>query len=74
MIWNSVGEFWAMGGYALYVWGSMAVVALCLGAEVLRLWQRHAAARALTMAAAAPARRPAAVQRSSHGVQDEATA
>ncbi len=22
MQWNSVGEFFAMGGYALYVWGS----------------------------------------------------
>jgi heme exporter protein D len=22
MIWNSVGDFFAMGGYGLYVWGS----------------------------------------------------
>jgi heme exporter protein CcmD len=78
MIWNNFSEFWSMGGYALYVWGSMAVVVACLGAEVLRLAQRHAAARALTIAQSAlvpaPAQRPVAVQRSSHGVQDEATA
>ena len=26
MIWNSWSDFVAMGGYALYVWGSMAAV------------------------------------------------
>jgi heme exporter protein D len=30
MHWNSASEFWAMGGYALYVWGSYAVAALLL--------------------------------------------
>lgn len=26
MVWHSIGEFLHMGGYALYVWGSVAVV------------------------------------------------
>ena len=30
MIWNSASEFFAMGGYALYVWGSFGVCALAL--------------------------------------------
>ena len=28
MMWNSLGEFLAMGGYGLYVWGSMGVCLL----------------------------------------------
>ncbi len=35
MNWNSAAEFWAMGGYALYVWGSFSV---CLLAMVLEPW------------------------------------
>ena len=31
--WNSFGEFLAMGGYGLYVWGSFGVTALILIAE-----------------------------------------
>jgi heme exporter protein D len=34
MIWASWSDFWAMGGYGLYVWGSYAVVALGLLLEV----------------------------------------
>ena len=30
MQWNSVGEFLAMGGYGLYVWGSFGVTALIM--------------------------------------------
>lgn len=71
MIWNSFSDFWAMGGYALYVWGSMAVVALCVGIEVWQLRRRQAGARQLP--AQAQARRPPAPH-SSHGVQDEAAA
>lgn len=42
MHWNGVNEFLAMGGYALYVWGSYAVAALLLLAEVMLLRkQRH---------------------------------
>jgi heme exporter protein D len=35
MIWESWDAFWAMGGYGLYVWGSYAVVLLCIVGEVL---------------------------------------
>jgi heme exporter protein D len=31
--WNSFGEFLAMGGYGLYVWGSFAVTALVMTIE-----------------------------------------
>ncbi|HJV52876.1 MAG TPA: heme exporter protein CcmD [Noviherbaspirillum sp.] len=37
MIWNSWSDFFAMGGYALYVWGSFIVMFGLLGAEVLML-------------------------------------
>ena len=35
MHWNSVAEFFAMGGYALYVWGSFGACALLMIAEPL---------------------------------------
>ncbi len=35
MIWSSASEFWAMGGYGVYVWGSMGVSAALLACEVL---------------------------------------
>ena len=41
MIWASWSDFWAMGGYGLYVWGSYAVVALAMLAEVLGARQRQ---------------------------------
>jgi heme exporter protein D len=34
-MWNSPSEFFAMGGYALYVWGSFGV---CAVAFVLEPW------------------------------------
>ena len=40
MSWNSAGEFFAMGGYALYVWGSYAVAALCIAGELWWLRRR----------------------------------
>ena len=45
MIWQSWDAFWAMGGYGLYVWGSYAVVLLCILAEILlaRAGQRASA-------------------------------
>ncbi|MEY2690444.1 MAG: heme exporter protein CcmD [Pseudomonadota bacterium] len=46
MNWNSAGEFFAMGGYGLYVWGSYAVCALVMIVEPLRILQRHRQARA----------------------------
>lgn len=33
MQWNSVGEFFAMGGYAFYIWGSFGACALLMIAE-----------------------------------------
>lgn len=46
MNWNSPAEFFAMGGYGLYVWGSFAVTAACLIVEPLLLRQRRNAALA----------------------------
>ncbi len=47
MHWSSWSEFWQactqffwMGGYALYVWGSYGVNLVLLGGEVLMLWLR----------------------------------
>jgi len=45
MQWGSWAEFWAMGGYALYVWGSFAVTLGCMAAEILILRARDRAAR-----------------------------
>ena len=33
MQWNSVGEFFAMGGYGFYVWGSFGACAILMLAE-----------------------------------------
>jgi heme exporter protein D len=33
MNWNSPAEFFAMGGYGLYVWGSYGVTALLMALE-----------------------------------------
>lgn len=38
---NAVSEFFAMGGYALYVWGSFGVTALLMVAEPLLLRSRR---------------------------------
>ena len=34
MIWQSASEFWAMGGYGAYVWGSVGVSVALLALEV----------------------------------------
>ena len=53
MTWESPGTFFAMGGYALYVWGSFGACALALGAETwmvarrMRLIREHLRLRAL---------------------------
>ena len=44
MIWDGWADFIDMGGYALYVWGSFAVVALAVGAEQAALALRRRAA------------------------------
>ncbi len=43
MIWNSWAEFFAMGGYGLYVWGSTVAVAACMLGEVAALRMRRKA-------------------------------
>ena len=42
MRWSSWAEFWAMGGYALYVWGSFAVTALLMAIEVWHAQRQRA--------------------------------
>ena len=41
MNWHSPAEFFAMGGYAFYVWGSFGVTALALLIEPLLLNKRR---------------------------------
>ena len=49
MIWNSWSEFWAMGGYGLYVWGSFGVTALCMAVEIV--WVKRARTQSLNQIA-----------------------
>ena len=44
MNWANAAEFWAMGGYGVYVWGSMGVSAVLLALEVwlVRVGRQHA--------------------------------
>ncbi len=42
-MWNSPAEFFAMGGYALYVWSSFGVCALVLLIEPLGIRARKKA-------------------------------
>jgi heme exporter protein D len=46
MQWGSVSEFFAMGGYALYVWGSYLVTAVVIVVEVAVLGRRGRTLRA----------------------------
>jgi heme exporter protein D len=41
MNWGSAQEFFAMGGYGPYVWGSYAVAAACIVLELVFLRQRR---------------------------------
>ena len=43
MTWNSAADFFAMGGYGLYVWGSFGVCVAALALEPLLLRRRHQA-------------------------------
>ena len=45
MIWNSAAEFFAMGGYGFFVWGSFGVAAACMLIEPLLANKRHRDAR-----------------------------
>jgi len=44
LYWVNASEFWAMGGYGLYVWGSFGVTALTIAIE---LWSLRARRKAL---------------------------
>jgi heme exporter protein D len=46
MIWQNWNDFFAMGGYALYVWGSVVVVFVCMASEVVALNYRNKTIRA----------------------------
>jgi heme exporter protein D len=59
MNWASATEFFAMGGYAPYVWGSYVVTALCLIVEPLVVRTRRRAALAQLKALEGAARRTA---------------
>ena len=41
MQWNSVSEFFAMGGYAFYVWGSFGATAVVMLAEMWLIRSRR---------------------------------
>ena len=51
MIWNSAADFFAMGGYGLYVWGSYGLTALALAWEAWSIARRRRRAAAEAMAA-----------------------
>lgn len=44
MQWNSLAEFLAMGGYAVYVWPSFGACALLMAVETVLVRQRQRAA------------------------------
>jgi heme exporter protein D len=53
MNWGGWGNFWEMGGYAFYVWGSYGVTVLFIAVEVVLLRaRRRKALEALKRAAA----------------------
>ncbi len=41
MQWNSASEFFAMGGYAFYVWGSFGATALVMVVESMMIRARR---------------------------------
>ncbi len=46
MNWSSWSEFWAMGGYGFYVWGSYGVTLAALALEIVFLTRRAREAKA----------------------------
>lgn len=41
MIWESWQDFWSMGGYGLYVWGSYVVAIIVILIEIILLGRGH---------------------------------
>ena len=41
MNWNSWSDFFAMGGYALYVWGSVLMTIVLIAGEVVAVHMRR---------------------------------
>jgi heme exporter protein D len=41
MQWHSAADFFAMGGYAVYVWGSLGACAVAMAVEPWLLRRRH---------------------------------
>lgn len=54
MNWESWSAFFAMGGYALYVWGSFIVVFGCMAGEVMLLKLQGKSIRAQLVNARTP--------------------
>ncbi len=50
MRWESWSDFWFMGGYGLYVWGSMGMTAVLLLVEMAQAHLAHRRALALVRA------------------------
>ena len=50
MRWEIWSDFWFMGGYGLYVWGSMGMTALLLLVEMVQARLAHRRALALVRA------------------------
>ena len=46
MNWGSWSEFWAMGGYGFYVWGSYGATLAALALEIVFLARRAREAKA----------------------------
>ena len=46
MHWGSAAEFFSMGGYAIYVWGSYFVAGVVIAAEIATLIRRGRTLRA----------------------------
>jgi heme exporter protein D len=42
--WASAADFFAMGGYGFYVWGSFLATCACIAGEILFLRARRSAA------------------------------
>ena len=54
MIWNSPADFFAMGGYGLYVWGSYGAALLLMTLEPFLAARRRRLALEAARAAAEP--------------------